>query len=302
MRYIKPFKYTMKKSFLAILIISMLLGANDAWTQITLPSPSPAGKVYSKVGLTDVEITYSRPKMRDRKIFGEGDDYLVPFGKMWRTGANAGTTITFSDDVTISGETVPAGEYMILTIPGANEWTMVFYKNVSMGGNMDNYKDEDVQLKVNVAPGKLTETVQVLTFIIADIHPENTGAAIELAWENTSVKVPFEVNFDSKVMAAIEANTKVNPRSYVTAANYYFNTGKDSKQALKWIEMYFAADDSYRSQFWNLHLMAQIQNAAGDTNGAKTTAEESLERASKAEGGDFGYIKRNEEFLASLKK
>ncbi len=291
----------MKKSFLTILIISVLLGANDAWSQITLPAPSPAGKVYSKVGLTDVKITYSRPKMRDRKIFGEGDDYLVPFGKMWRTGANAGTLITFSDDVIISGDTVPEGEYMILTIPGADEWTVIFYKDASIGGSMNSYKEEDAQLKVNETPGKLTETVQVLTFNIADIHPENTGAAIELAWENTSVKVPFEVDFDSKVMAAIEANTKVNSRNYVTAANYYFDTGKDSKQALEWITMYFAADESYRSQFWNLHLMAQIQKAAGDIEGAKATAEESLEKAKKAEGGDFGYIKRNEEFLESLK-
>lgn len=279
----------------------MLLGTNVAWSQITLPAPSPAGKVYSKVGLTDVEITYSRPKMKERKIFGEGDDYLVPYGKMWRTGANAGTLITFSDDVIISGDTVPAGEYMILTIPGADEWTIIFYKDASIGGNMSSYKEEDAQLKVNVAPVKLTETVQVLTFNVADIHPENTGAAIELAWENTSVKVPFEVNFNDKVMASIEANTKVNPRNYVTAANYYFNTGKDSKQALEWIEKYFAADENYKSQFWNLHLMAQIQKATGDIEGAKATAEESLERASKADGGDFGYIKRNEEFLASLK-
>ncbi len=279
----------------------MLLGTNVAWSQITLPAPSPAGKVYSKVGLTDVEITYLRPKMKERKIFGEGDDYLVPYGKMWRTGANAGTLITFSDDVIISGDTVPAGEYMILTIPGADEWTIIFYKDASIGGNMSSYKEEDAQLKVNVAPVKLTETVQVLTFNVADIHPENTGAAIELAWENTSVKVPFEVNFNDKVMASIEANTKVNPRNYVTAANYYFNTGKDSKQALEWIEKYFAADENYKSQFWNLHLMAQIQKATGDIEGAKATAEESLERASKADGGDFGYIKRNEEFLASLK-
>ena len=279
----------------------MLLGTNVAWSQITLPAPSPAGKVYSKVGLADVEITYSRPKMKERKIFGEGDDYLVPYGKMWRTGANAGTLITFSDDVIISGDTVPAGEYMILTIPGADEWTVIFYKDASIGGNMSSYKEEDAQLKVNVAPVKLTETVQVLTFNVADIHPENTGAAIELAWENTSVKVPFEVNFNDKVMASIEANTKVNPRNYVTAANYYFNTGKDSKQALEWIEKYFAADENYKSQFWNLHLMAQIQKATGDIEGAKATAEESLERASKADGGDFGYIKRNEEFLASLK-
>lgn len=291
----------MKKSFLTILIISVLLGTNVAWSQITLPAPSPAGKVYSKVGLTDVEITYLRPKMKERKIFGEGDDYLVPYGKMWRTGANAGTLITFSDDVIISGDTVPAGEYMILTIPGADEWTIIFYKDASIGGNMSSYKEEDAQLKVNVAPVKLTETVQVLTFNVADIHPENTGAAIELAWENTSVKVPFEVNFNDKVMASIEANTKVNPRNYVTAANYYFNTGKDSKQALEWIEKYFAADENYKSQFWNLHLMAQIQKATGDIEGAKATAEESLERASKADGGDFGYIKRNEEFLASLK-
>ncbi len=291
----------MKKITFTIISLLLIFVTATSQAQITLPAPSPAGSVYSKVGLTDVEITYSRPKMKGRKIFGEGSDYLLPYGQLWRAGANAGTTMTISTDITIQGDTLPKGEYLILATPGADQWTVVFYGDISLGGNINDYKDEDAVMKVNVKPAKLTETVQVLTFNISDIHPDNTGAAIELAWENTSVKVPFEASFDAIIMEQIEASTKVRPQNYVAAANYYFNNGKDVNKALEWITMYFASDASYESQFWNLHLMAQIQQATGDIKGARATAEKSLEKAKNNEGGDFGYIKLNEELLANLK-
>ena len=289
----------MKKIILLTLSFSLFLFAGVTWAQITLPSPSPAGSVYSKVGLTDVEITYSRPKLRDRQIFGTGDDYLLQFGEVWRTGANSGTVLKISDPITIQGNELASGEYLILSIPGANEWTVIFYGDPSLGGNITEMEEEKVAMKVTVKPVELMETVQVLTINISDIHPENTGAAIEVAWENTSVKVPFEVKFEDKVMAAIEASTTVRPQNYMQAARYYYDSGKDPQQALKWVEKYFAANDEYRDQFWNLFTMAQIQQAAGDAKGAKATSEESLERAEKSDD-DFGYIKRNQDFLASL--
>lgn len=290
----------MKKP-ISLLCIALFAFASTGFSQIAVPAPSPAGSVYSKIGLTDVTIDYSRPKMKGRKIFGEGSDYLQPFGDMWRSGANSGTTITISTDIQIGGGTLEKGEYLILTIPAKKEWTMIFYTDLSMGGNVSAYKEENVAAKVMVNAIQLSTTVETLTFNISDLKADNTGAAIELVWENTSVKVPFTVNFDDQIMSQIEENTKVNPRNYIAAATYYFNSGKDTKMALNWITMYFEADPSYENQFWNLHLMAQIQQAAGDTKGAKQTAQKSLDKAKNNDGGDFGYIKRNEELLASLK-
>ena len=272
------------------------------WSQIELPAASPPGNIYTKVGLTDVEISYFRPKMRGRQIFGTGDDYLLQYGQVWRTGANAGTVVTFSDDITIDGKSLSAGEYLLYSIPGKEKWMIGFYKDLSIGGGIQaGQKDEDIALATEVMASKLTETVETLTINVSDISADNTGAAIEIAWENTSVKIPFKVDYEKKVMASIDANTKVNPQNYVAAASFYFETGRDPQQALEWITMYFDSNENFGRQFWNLHLMAQIQAAAGDKKGAMATAEKSLELAKNNEGGDFGYVKRNEDLIASLK-
>jgi len=284
----------MKKVLLLAILATFYLGAN---AQIETPAASPAGSTYSKVGLTDIDIEYSRPKVKGRTIFGEGEDVLVPSGKIWRTGANAGTIITTSTDIKVEGQDLPAGEYMLLTIPGKDEWTVIFYKDKSIGGNMSAHKEEDDQLKVTVKPTKLTEPVEVLTFNISDISEDNTKAAIQLAWENTSVKVGIEVNFDDAVMAEIKEKTVVNDRNYVAAANYYFNNDKDLEQALKWMNMYL---ENHPKEFWNVHTKAKILAKMGNKKEAKAAANESLELAKASERGDFGYIKRNEELIKSL--
>jgi DUF2911 family protein len=284
----------MKKGFLLALAAAFYVGAN---AQISTPAPSPDGSTYSKVGLTDITIEYSRPKVKGRKIFGEGDDFLQPFGTLWRSGANSGTIITTSTDIKVEGQDLPAGEYMLLTIPGKDTWTVIFYKDKSIGGNMNAHKDEDNQLKVTVKPTTLTEAVEALTFNISDISEDNTKAAIQLAWANTSVKVGIEVNFDDAVMADIAKKTTVNERNYVAAANYYFNNDKDLAQALKWMDIYL---ENHPKEFWNIHTKAQIQAKMGDKKGAKETAKKSLELAKASERGDFGYIKRNEELIKSL--
>ncbi len=284
----------MRKVLLLALMATFYVGAT---AQITTPAPSPAGSTYSKVGLTDITIEYSRPKVKGRKIFGEGDDHLQSFGTLWRSGANSGTIITTSTDIKVEGQDLPAGEYMLLTIPGKDSWTVIFYKDKSIGGNMSAHKDEDDQLKVTVKPTNLTEAVETLTFNISDISEDNTTAAIQLAWENTSVKVAISVDFDATIMESIKKNTVVNDRNYVAAANYYFNNDKDLAQALKWMDMYLA---NHPKEFWNVHVKAQIQGKMGDKKGAKETANQSLELAKASERGDFGYIKRNKDFIKSL--
>lgn len=291
MKKTKLIKFTM-----AVAAVFFIL---DASAQIDTPAPSPAGSVSGKVGLTDIEVNYSRPQMKGRKIFGEGDDFLVPFGQMWRTGANAGTKVKFSDDVKISGTDLAAGEYLLLTIPGKDSWAISFYKDLSLGGNVAAFDETKEAIRVNVKPSKLTETVKTLTFNISDISANSENANIQLSWENTAVNIPVTVSFDERVMKAIADNTKVNPGNYITAANYYFNTGKDLNQALNWVNMYLAEGENSK-QFWHVHLKAQILAKMGNTKEAKKTAEESMELAKNFPAGDFGYIKRNQDLIKSL--
>jgi hypothetical protein len=127
--------------------------------------------------------------MKGRKIFGEGSAFLVPYGKIWRTGANGGTKVTFSDDVKVEGNAVPKGEYLIFTWPGANEWTVTLYKDTSIGGYTDRYDKANEVANFKVKPQKLTEVVETFTAGISDISEDATNANIKLAWENTAVKM-----------------------------------------------------------------------------------------------------------------
>ncbi len=268
-----------------------------AFAQIETPAASPGATLSTRIGLTDVKISYSRPRIKGRKIFGAGADFLTPYGTIWRTGANQGTVITFGDDVEVEGKKVAKGDYLLLTIPGAAEWTVILYKDVALGGNTTDYKQENDAARFTVKSEKLTEKAEMFTINVTDLTDDNTTAKIQLAWENTSVKFAVKTDFDSKVMKAIEASTKVNPNVYVTAARYYFETHRDLKKALEWIDLGIAGNPE---AFWNIHLKAQIQKAAGDKAGAIATAQKSLDLAKKAPS-DFGYIKQNEDLIKSIK-
>lgn len=284
----------MKK--LITLLFVAIIAVSEA--QIQTPGASPTASVSTVVGLTDVKINYSRPRAKGRKIFGEGATFLTPYGQIWRTGANNGTRISFSDDVKVEGKDVPKGEYLLLTWPGATEWTISLYKDVSLGGNTAGYKPENDVAKFTVKSEKLTERVETFTMNIGDIADNSSSAKVQIAWENTSVKFTVTVDFDKKVMESIAAGTKVSPGAYATAATYYFENGKDLKQALVWM------DEALKSEpeaFWYVHQKAKIQKAAGDKTGALATANKSLELAKSSARGDFGYIKLNEDLIKTLK-
>lgn len=282
-----------------LLTIALLLSAFIAESQIKTPDPSPNATVSSFVGLTDVKVAYSRPKMKGRKIFGAGSDFLTPYGEIWRTGANNGTIISFSDDVKVEGTDVKKGEYLVFTIPGAAEWTVMFYSDVTAGAlNSSNYDKTKEVARFTVKSEKLTEKVETFTINISDIADNNTGAKIQFAWENTSVKLGFTADYDAKVMKAIDAGTKVSPGNYIAAARYYFDNGKDLKKALEW--MTIGIETGNKEAFWNIHTKAKIQDALGDKKGAIATAQQSLELAKKSKDGDFGYTKLNEDLIAKI--
>ena len=265
--------------------------------QIQTPAASPSASVSTTVGLTDVKINYSRPKMKGRKIFGTGSDFLVPFGELWRTGANNGTVISFSDDVKVEGKDVKKGEYLLLTIPGAAEWTVILYSDVALGGNTARYDQTKDAARFTVKSEKLNEKVETFTMGISDVADNNTGANIQITWENTSVKFGVTVDYETKVMKSIEAGTRVAPGNYIAAANYYFENGKDLKKALEWMSL--GIETGNQNAFWNIHTKAKIQSAIGDKKGALATAQLSLDKAKAAES-DFGYVKLNEDLIKKL--
>jgi hypothetical protein len=286
----------MKKS---LWIVALVIGSLAAEAQVKTPSPSPAGSVSATVGLTEIKIDYSRPRVKGRKIFTKDAAALVPYEKIWRTGANNGTKISFSDDVTVEGIAVPKGEYLILSWPGEKEWTISLYKDVALGGNTNKYDAAQDAAKFKVKPTKLTEKVEALTFNVTDLTDDNKGAQVQLAWENTSVKFKVSTEFDAKVMSSIDETLKaekVEPYNYFLAAVYYLENGKDLKQALTWVDQAAAGMDS---PFWVLHQKAKIQKALGDKAGANTTATASLEGAKKA--GNRDYEVMNETLIKSLK-
>ena len=282
----------MKKTLL-IVALALMFMVSEA--QIQTPAASPAGSVSSTIGLTEVKIEYFRPRLKGRKIFGE-KDVMYPHGTIWRTGANSGTKISFSDDVKVEGIDVPKGEYLILTWPGAGEWTVSLYKDVSIGGNTQAYDASKDAAKFKVKTKKLAEKVETFTISIDDIAADNKTAKVTLAWENTAVPFTVAVDYDEKVMKSIEANTRVNPGNYFQAATYYLETGKDLNKALEWVNL---ALESNPNAFWMLHQKAKIQKALGDKKGALQTATASLNSAKQANNRDYQTM--NQELINSLK-
>lgn len=279
-----------------LMFIVMLLTAGVSEAQLQTPSASPNATVSTTIGLTDVKVNYARPRMKGRRIFGDGNDFLVPYGKLWRTGANNGTVISFSDDVKVEGIAVPKGEYLLFTIPGAQEWTINLYSDIRLGGNVGGYDKTKEVASFKVKSERLTERVEMFTINITDINESSNAGKIQLAWENTSVKFNVGVEFDSKVMKSIETATQVNPSVYGQAATYYYENGKDMKKALEWINIACGANpDAY----WLLLTKARIQKALGDKAGATATSNLSKAAATKANNAD--YIKMNDDLLKTLK-
>src|SRR5688500_17247164 len=282
----------MKKT---LLIVAMALMFMISEAQIQTPAASPAGSVSSTIGLTEVKIDYFRPRLKGRKIFGE-KDVMYPHGTIWRTGANSGTKISFSTDVKVENINVPKGEYLILTWPGAGEWTVALNKDVSLGGNTAGYDPSKDAAKFKVKTKKLSEKVETFTISIDDIAADNKSGKVTLAWENTAVPINVSVDYDEQVMKSIEASTKVNPGNYFQAATYYLENGKDLNKALEWVNL---ALESNPTAFWMLHQKAKIQKALGDKKGAIETATASLNSAKKADNRDYQAM--NQELINSMK-
>lgn len=270
-----------------------LMSANLLQAQIKTPQPSPMSKVSQEVGLIKVEVEYSRPSSKGRKVFGD----LVPFNELWRTGANAATKVTFGDDVRVAGNPVPKGTYALYSIPGEKEWTIVIYRNTSFWGTPGKeYKEEDVAAQFNVPV--LSQREMVESFTISFNNLRNNGCDMELSWEYTKIVVPITVDTDAKVLADIKSQLDgPSANTYYGAARYYFEEKKDMNQALDWVSK---AIEKGGEKFWILRLKAQILAELGRFRDAIDTANRSSELAKAENNAD--YPRMNDKSIAEWKK
>ncbi len=261
-----------------------------AKAQLNTPQPSPAAKISQAVGLGEITVSYSRPSMKGRVIFGD----LVPYGALWRTGANAATKFTFSEDVTIGGKTVPKGDYSLFTIPNQNSWVIIFNKNATAQTN--NYKQEEDVVRFEVKPESLPTPVESFTINFADIKPNS--AVVEIMWEKTVVRFRIETEVDSKVMAQIQRalDPKKDAGLYYQIASYLYDNNKDQVLAYDLI----TKSVDMQPQYWTVHLKAKIEYKLGKFKEAIATAERSMAMAKEA--GNNDYVRLNEKLIAEAKK
>lgn len=280
----------MKKIILAMTIV---LTSFNGIAQVKTPAPSPKSTVEQMVGLTEVTVEYSRPSKKGRNIFGD----LVPFGKLWRTGANKNSIVTFSDDVVIKGQTLKKGSYAIFTTPKVDMWEVVFYADTENWGTPENWNEKNVALSTNVDAQMLGNAVE--TFTIGINNLDNNYGHLELSWDKTLVAVKFEVPTQKTAMASIE-KALAGPTSgdYFSSAQYFYQSNGDLNKALEYVNK--AIDLNKDKPFWYTRQKSLIQAKLGDKKGAIETAKISLAAATAAKNDD--YVKMNNDSIAEWSK
>jgi hypothetical protein len=282
-----------KKLFLSSLIAFGCACAFQTFAQapsIQFPAPSPACTLKQCVGLTDIEIVYSRPGVKGREIFGT----LIPYGKVWRTGANAATKITFSTPVKLNGTDVAAGSYALYTIPGESEWTIILNKGVGKSGTQYDEKEDVVRIKTT----SLNLSEKIETFTIEFNRITDDSAVLNLVWANTVVPIRITTDLADKLVPQIEQvmSSSQARKPYYQAAMFYYDHNLDLQKARKWVDAAIAE----RPAHYIVYLKAKILEKLGDKEGAIAAAKQSSELAEKA--NDSGYEKLNQELIASLQQ
>ena len=282
-------------SFLAGSVLVTGLFAQAPAPKIEFPAASPAATVKQRVGFTDIEINYSRPSMRGRKIFGG----LQPYGEIWRTGANNATKITFSTAVKFGGADVPAGSYALFSIPGETEWTVILNKVVGQWGAYT-YDAKNDFVRVKAAPTALPWPVETFTISFNDLANES-GATLALYWENVRVPVKIEVDVASVLVPQIETVMAApdGKKPYFASAMFYYENNLDLKKAAVWMD---AAIAERPEAYYMIYRKGLILAKAGDKAGALAAAQKSLEMAKKAPGlVGTEYSRLNEALIARVK-
>ncbi len=276
----------MKKFMLAALLIGSIMTSQ---AQLRTPAPSPLQTIKQDFGLGSIEIAYSRPAMKGRKIFGD----LVPYGNVWRTGANSATTLQFSDEVTIGGVKLAPGKYGLLSIPNKDSWTLIISKQTDVT-SPSAYKQEMDVVRVNVPVSKTNDRTENFMIQVDNIKP--TQCQIELSWDQVKVALTVDTDIDTRIMQQINTAMQGEKPPYFNAAMYFMDNGKDLNQALSWFEK---AATATPTAYWVLHQLANCQAKLGKKAEAKASAQKSKELALAAKNMD--YVKLNDKLLAELK-
>ena len=280
----------------AIIFTLLLFTVNLSFSQINTPRVSPASEVEQMVGLTEIEIEYSRPSMRGREVFGN----LVPFGKVWRTGADNSTKISFDTDVIISGKTIQSGTYSIFSIPNKESWEIIFYSDVELWGVPRDWSENKIVFSSMFDVKKLKKRNSVETFTISFNDLTNNDVNMSISWENTSVDIKIEVPTRSMVESDINKVLSDNPKSsdYYAAAVFYRQENINLDKALEWMNKAIEMNESPR--FWQYRQQSLIMAANDKFADAVDAAKKSLNLAIEADNQD--YIKMNRESIAEWSK
>ena len=279
-----------------IIFTLLLLTVNLSFSQINTPRVSPASEVEQMVGLTEIEIEYSRPSMRGREVFGN----LVPFGKVWRTGADNSTKISFDTDVIISGKTIQSGTYSIFSIPNKESWEIILYSDVELWGVPRDWSENKIVFSSMFDVKKLKKSNTVETFTISFNDLTNNDVNMNITWENTSVDIKIEVPTRSMVESDINKVLSDNPKSsdYYAAAVFYRQENINLDKALEWMNKAIEMNESPR--FWQYRQQSLIMAANDKFADAVDAAKKSLNLAIEADNQD--YIKMNRESIAEWSK
>ncbi len=278
----------MKKLLLSALALCSLLITEAQ--PLTTPQASPTQTVKQNFGLSSIELSYSRPGIKGRTVFGD----LVPFGKIWRTGANNATILTFTDEVTIGGTKIPAGKYGLLTIPEATEWTIIISKQTDVT-SPDAYKQDQDMVRVKVSPSEMPFSIETFTIMFNDL--KSNSCMLGIMWDKTYVALPITTDVDTKVMKSIDNIMNKDNKPYYGAASFYFDNDKDLNQALAWINK--ATEASPNAQPWVHTLKTRILAKMGKKEEALAAAKNAIRIANETKFPEFA--KQNEDIIKTLK-
>ena len=276
------------KKILPIFIAFVLFTAAAA-AQVKMPASSPTQTVKQDFGMGTIEIIYSRPNTKGRKVYGD----LVPYNKLWRTGANAATKITFTDAVEAGGKKIDTGTYVLYTIPGFDMWEIILNKGVSNWG-IDGYKEGQDVIRFKTVPQKMRTNYETFTMEFANIKPESCD--LQIMWEKTVVTIPVTSNIKDRLKAQIDKAMLTDKKPYWQAAQFYKEYDDNLNKAL---DNCTKAIEEDKKAYWIYLYKAKIQQEMGDKAGAKISAQKSLELAKEANNED--YVKMNEQLLKKLR-
>jgi len=258
--------------------------------QLDVPVSSPLQQIRQDISLSFVAVEYSRPSARNRVVFGD----LVPYDKVWRTGANQSTKITFGEGIFLEGNRIPAGKYALYTIPGKMEWTIILSRNTTWWGAYE-YTDAEDALRFKVRPESISSPLETLTIVFDNVSPNS--AVMTIAWERTRVAINVKADNDAQVTKNIQdAMDPQDKRPYIAAANYYYENDKDLNKALEWINKSLEIDPK---AYWAILLKGKIQLKLKDKEGAAASATKVIVLAKEDKSDE--YISLGEKLLFDAK-